>query len=72
MVIQKSDQGNSVVIIDKDVSIEHIESLLNDKAKFEKVDTKKGLLNSTVNHEKQIKKHLKSLKPSGALSVVQH
>ena len=32
---------------------------------FEKVDTKKGLLNFTVNHEKQISK-------AGFLSVEQH
>ena len=49
-------KGNSVVILDKDVYIKHMESLLSDKAKFEKVGTKKGLLNSTVNHEKLINK----------------
>ena len=51
-----------VVILKKDVYIldidvyKHIESLLSDNAKFEKVDPKKGLLNFTVNHEKQINK----------------
>ena len=42
-MVQKSDKGNSVVIVDK----------------FEKVDRKKVLLNFTVNHEKRINKHLK-------------
>ena len=60
LVIQKSDRGNSVVILDKDVYIKHMESL-NDKAKFEKVDAKKGLLNFTVNQEKRVNEHLKSL-----------
>ena len=49
-----------------------MESLLSNKAKFEKVYTKKRLLNFTVNHEKQINEYLKSLKSSGALSVEQH
>ena len=60
LVVQKSDRGNSVVILDKDVYIKHMESL-NDKAKFEKVDAKKGLLNITVNQEKRVNEHLKSL-----------
>ena len=51
-MVRKSDQGNSVVIFDKDVYIKHMESLLSNQAKFEKVDTKKDLLNFTVNHEK--------------------
>ena len=71
-VIQKSDKGNSVVILDKNVYIKHMESLLSNKAKFEKVATKKGLLNFTVNHEKRINEYLKSLKSSGGLSVEHH
>ena len=49
-----------------------MESLLSNKAKFQNVYTKKGLLNFPVNQEKRIKKYLKSLKSSGALSVEQH
>ena len=64
-MIQKSDKGYSVGILDKAVYIKQMESLLSDKAKFRKVDTKKGLLNFTVNHEKQISK-------PGSLSVEQH
>ena len=41
------------------------------KAKYGKLDTKKGLLNFTVNHEKRINEYLKSLESSGALSVEQ-
>ena len=71
-MIQKSDKGNSVVVLEKDVYIKHIKSLLTNKAKFEKVDTKKDLINFTVNHKKRINKYLKFLKSSGALSVEQH
>ena len=46
-----------------------MELLLSDKAKFEKVHTKKGLLNFTVNHEKRIKEYLKPLKSWRALSI---
>ena len=60
-MIQKPGKGNSVVILDKDVYIKHMESLLSDRAKFEKVHIKKGLLNFTVNHEKRINEYLKSL-----------
>ena len=71
-MIQKSDKANSVVVLDEDIYIKHMESLLSNKAKFEKVATKKGLLNFTVNHEKRINEYLKSLKSSGALSVEHH
>ena len=69
---QKSDKGNLVVIVDKDIFIKHMEKRLSDKTKFEKVDTKKGLLNFTVNHEKRINEYVKSLKLSGVLSVEQY
>ena len=66
---QKSDKGNSVVILDKDIYIKHMESLPSDKTIFEKVATKKDLLNFTVNYEEQITDYLKSLKSSRALRV---
>ena len=71
-MIQKPGKGNSVVILDKDVYIKHMESLLSDRAKFEKVHIKKGLLNFTVNHEKRINEYLRFLKSSGALGVEQY
>ena len=39
---------------------------------LKKVETKKCLLNFTVNHEKQINEYLKPLKLSGTLSVEQY
>ena len=72
LVVQKSGKENSVVIVDKDICLKNMELLLSDKAKFEKVDTKKDLLNFTVNYEKRINEYLKSLKLSGALNVEQY
>ena len=40
IVIQKSDKGNSVVIVDKDTYIKRMENLLSDQRKFEKVTLK--------------------------------
>ena len=39
IVIQKSEKGNSVVIIDKETYIKRMENLLNDQRKFERVLT---------------------------------
>ena len=72
LVVQKSGKENSVVIVDKDICLKNMELLLSDKAKFEKVDTKKDLLNFTVNYKKRINEYLKSLELSGALNVEQY
>ena len=72
LLIQKSDKGNLIIILDKEVYIKHIKLLLSDKAKIENTDTIKGFLNFTVNREKRINKYLKSLKSSGASIVEQH
>ena len=37
IVIQKSDKGNSVVIVDKETYIKRMENLLSDQRKFERV-----------------------------------
>ena len=39
IVIQKSDNGNSVVIVDKADCLDKIENLLNDTGTFEKIDS---------------------------------
>ena len=55
IVIQKSDKGNSVVIVDKDTYIKRMENLLSDQRKFEKVTLKNdAFLNFVVNQEKRI------------------
>ena len=66
LVIQKADKGNSVVIVQKDVYVRHIEKILNDLHKFEKVNVKKGILNFSINHEKCINDY------SGSLSSDQY
>ena len=41
VIIQKPDKGKSVVLLEKDVYIRHIEKILDDTTKFEKVKIKK-------------------------------
>ena len=52
LVIQKADKGNVVVIVKKDVYLRHMETIISDHNKFEKVSIKKGILNFSINHEK--------------------
>ena len=52
LIIQKADKGNSVVLVEKDVYIRHIEKILDDATKFEKAKIKKGILNFSTNHER--------------------
>ena len=47
---KKSYERNSVIMLNKDIYIKHMESFLSDENRFEKVDTKNNVLNSTVNH----------------------
>ena len=61
VIIQKSDKGSSVVLVNKSDYIRHIEGILKDVNKFEKVSLKKGILNFAVNHEEYINKQLKSI-----------
>ena len=51
LIIQKADKGNSVVLLAKNVYIRHIEKILDDVTKFEKIKIKKGILNFSINHE---------------------
>ena len=51
IIIQKSDKGRSVMIIDK-ADLEKMENLLNDTQKFEKLNLKNdGILNFAINQE---------------------
>ena len=50
IIIQKSDKGNSVVIVDKDTYVKRMENLLSDQKKFEKITLKNdAILNFVVN-----------------------
>ena len=72
LIIQKADKGNSVVLVEKDVYIRHIEKILDDVTKFEKVKIKKGILNFSINHERSINDYLKSLEKSGSQTTDQY
>ena len=71
VIIQKSGKGNSVVLVKSDY-IRHIEDILKDVNKFEKVSLKKGFLNFTVNHEEHIYKQLRSISKNGCLTEQQY
>ena len=43
LLVQKTDKGNSVVLVGRDVYTKHMENILKDNNKFEKVDIKLGL-----------------------------
>ena len=69
IVIQKSDKGNSVVIVDKETYIKRMENLLNDQGKFERVTLKNdAFLNFVVNQEKCIDTIFKNLVDSNSMS----
>ena len=42
IVIQKSDKGNSVVIVNRDDYLRRMQEMVDDVSKFEKVDVKDG------------------------------
>ena len=69
IVIQKSDKGNSAVIVDKSDSLDKIKNLLNDTWKFEKFNLKNdGTLNFAVKQEKRVDNILKKLVASNGIS----
>ena len=53
IVIQKSDKGNSVVVLDEADYLDKMVNLLNDTRKFKKINLKHdGILNFAINQEK--------------------
>ena len=68
-VYQKSDKGNSVVIVDKETYIKRMENLLSDQTKFERVTLKNdAFLDFVVNQEKCIDIIFKNLVHSSSTS----
>ena len=68
IVIQKSDKGNSVVIVDRDTYIKRMENVLSDQRKLEKVTLKNdAFLNFVVNQEKLIDNIFKKLVDSNSM-----
>ena len=72
LVIQKADKSNSVVIVEKDVYLRRMETIISDHNKFEKVTIKKGISNFSINHERNINIYLKRLEKSGTLPTEQY
>ena len=69
IVIQKSDKGNSVVVVDKADYLDKMDNLLNDTRKFEKINLKNdGILNFAINQEKRVENILKKLVASNSIS----
>ena len=58
IVIQKSDKGNSIVIVDRVKYIEKMENFLSDQSKFQKTTVKDdNLFNFITSQEKPIDKN---------------
>ena len=69
IVIQKSDKGNSVVIVNKADYLDKMENPLNDVGKFEKINLRNdGILNFAVNQEKLVDNILKKLVATNSIS----
>ena len=59
-IIQKSDKGNSVVIVDRQDYIKKLDDILSDQKEFSKVNLKDDtLLNFAINKEEHVDKVLK-------------
>ena len=69
IVIQKSDKGNSVVIVDKAAYVNRVMSLLSNSDKFQSLDIEEDKkLNFIINQEKRIRSVFKSLWDNGSIT----
>ena len=46
--MQKADKDNPVDIVEESVNLRHMETILSDLNKFEKVSIRKGILNFSI------------------------
>ena len=68
IIIQKSDKGNSVVILNKLDYVDRMNQLLADETKFRKLVVKEGKdYNYVINQELRISKFLRDLKIKGSM-----
>ena len=65
-------QRNFKILVNKSDYIRHIEDILKDVNKFEKVSMKKGILNFAVNHKEHINKQLRSIPKNRSLTEQQY
>ena len=69
IVIQKSDKGNSVVILDRPTYVEKVKEIIADTSKFRKLKIKPGKdYNYIINQQLRITDALYKLNQKGALS----
>ena len=62
IVIEKSDKGNSIVVVDRDKYIEKMENILSDQSKFQKIALKDdNFLNFITSQKNALIKFIKSL-----------
>ena len=65
LIIQKSDKGNSIAIIDKDDYLQKMQNILSDSRKFSEICmANEKHLNFLINIQKQITDLLKQLNDS--------
>ena len=69
LVTQKTDQGKSIVILDKDSYLKSVETFLKDSSKFKNIPvTPDKDLNYVINSEKEVTDLLKKIKNKNAIS----
>ena len=66
LIIQKSDKGNSVVIVQRQDYLEKMNDILSDQKKFSKVSLKDDTF--AINHEKHVDKVLKKFVESKSMT----
>ena len=72
LIIQKSDKGNSIVIIDRDMYFSYMNTLLTDVTKFKKLDIKAGKeLQTLEKSEVKVRDLLNRLKDGKKISSYQ-
>ena len=65
IIIQKTDKGNSVIILNKSDYLKRIKEILSDIDKFKKLNVKAGKeLNCLLQHEDKLVNFLKHVKKS--------
>ena len=70
MVIQKTDKGNNVVILNRSDYISKLSKILEDTSKFKRVNVEEGkALNHLIHMEERIIRLLKSLQDQGEISL---
>ena len=71
LIIQKSDKGNSVIIVQRQDYLKKMNDILSEKKKFSKVSLKdETLLNFAINQEKHVHKVLKKLLESKGMTEI--